>query len=310
MTTTTTESYVLVPVVPAVEVRLSLEDIEEAELALQRIEPDLAALDARNLSPMNTDVVVAASTVLGVLGRILELREAIALLPFFDMRSVDSLSDYAKGAWFAYVGNQPLSPSRDDAHVAEEVTRLRGKFLNWGTACAADGIFDPAALAQIREGSGYRDSAGDLVALVLMFREQWDRVKNMTGITPDDLARGAQLGAAAFAIISRRDNQLVPLQAESALRARRAWTLLDRAYTQCRRAIAYLRFDEGDVELIAPNLRRNRGGTARANPAPEPVAQPSRDPAPGRGGLGSTASPFIPRDSRSATPHETHTEKT
>jgi hypothetical protein len=302
-TTATTNAAKSVVLVPAVEVRLSLEDLEEAELALQRIEPQLVTVDARTLSPMNTDVVVAASTVLGVLGRILELREAIALLPFFDMRSVDSLSDYAKGAWFAYVGNQPLSPSRDDAQVAEEVTRLRAKFLNWGIACAADGVFDPGAIAKIREGSGYRDSAGDLVALVLMFREHWDRVKNMTGITSDDLARGAQLGAAAFAIISRRDNQLGPIQAESALRARRAWTLLDRAYTQCRRAIAYLRFDEGDVDLIAPNLRRNRGVPSKAaSPAPEPVGQPSSEvppePATGGGGLGGTSSPFIPSGNR------------
>jgi hypothetical protein len=296
MTTQTTQSVVLVP---AVEVRLSLEDLEDAQRALERIGPDLAAVDVRNLSSMNTDVVIAASTVLGVVARILEHREKIALLPFFDMRAVDSLSDYAKAAWFVYVGNQPASASRDDAQVAEEVTRLRGKFLNWATALAADGVFDQAAIAQIREGSGYRDSAGDLVALVLMFREHWDRVENMTGIKADDLARGAQLGAAAFAIISRRDNQLGATQAESALRARRAWTLLDRAYAQCRRAIAYLRFDEGDAEMIAPNLRRNRGVPAKPAPPVEPAdpaGETASEPAASGGGLGSTASPFIPTD--------------
>ncbi|MFO0553777.1 MAG: hypothetical protein U0271_35665 [Polyangiaceae bacterium] len=40
---------------------------------------------------------------------------------------------------------------------------------------------------------------------------------------------------------------------------RRAWTLLDRAYTECRHTITFLRRREGDADDIAPSMRRNLG---------------------------------------------------
>jgi hypothetical protein len=283
MTTTSTpatQSYVLVP---AVEVELPLADLEDAQLALGRIEHELVTVDASQFAPMNTDVVVAASTVLGHIQRILEHRDAIVDLKGFEARNVDNLSDYAKATWITYVGNQPASSSKEEANVAAEVARLRAKFLVWATAHGADGVFDSAAIAKIRDGSGYRDAAGDLVALVLLFREHEEEVKDKTGITAEDLARGAQLGAAAFAMLSRRENPLAPAQADDALRARRAWTLLDRAYGQVRRALDYLRYEQGDADLIAPNLRRNRSAS-KAAPADEPATDTVVAPAVPAGG--------------------------
>jgi hypothetical protein len=301
--TPATQSYVLVP---AVEVHLPLADIEDAQLSLDRIEHELVTVDASQFSPMNTDVPIAASTVLGHMERIKEYRDEIVAMKGFEARYIDSLSDYAKAAWLTYVGNQPASSSKEEANVAAEVARLRAKFLVYATAHEADGVFDPAAIAKIRDGSGYRDAAGDLVALVLLFREHDEELKNKTGITADDLARGAQLGAAAFAMLSRRENPLAPAQADGALRARRAWTLLDRAYGQVRRALDYLRYEQGDADLIAPNLRRNRSASKAASAA-EPVTQPVTEPvvapviAPptsGAGGLGGTGSPFMPSGGR------------
>jgi hypothetical protein len=301
-TTPATQSYVFVP---AVEVQLPLADIEDAQLSLDRIEPELVTVDASQFAPMNTDVPVAASTVLGHMERIKEYRDEIVAMKGFEARNIDSLSDYAKAAWLTYVGNQPASSSKEEARVATEVARLRAKFLVYATAHEADGVFDPAAIGKIRDGSGYRDAAGDLVALVLLFREHDEELKNKTGITAEDLARGAQLGAAAFAMLSRRENPLAPVPADGALRARRAWTLLDRAYGQVRRALDYLRYEQGDADLIAPNLRRNRSASKAApaaepavEPAVEPVAPVIAPPTSGAGGLGGTGSPFMPSGGR------------
>jgi hypothetical protein len=52
--------------------------------------------------------------------------------------------------------------------------------------------------------------------------------------------------------------------AEHTLRLRRAWTLLDRAHVQVRRAVARLRFDDGDADELVPWLRHDEGGTRRA----------------------------------------------
>lgn len=45
---------------------------------------------------------------------------------------------------------------------------------------------------------------------------------------------------------------------------RKAWTLLDRAYTQCRRrAVIFIRYVEGDYDELLPSFRRNAGNKGK-----------------------------------------------
>jgi hypothetical protein len=256
-----------------------LPDLESAELAFGRILAEVDALDASDLSPMNVDVVNATSIALGVAARVLTYRERMVKLPEFDIRKVDNLVDYAKAAWYVYVTNLPApEPSASTALIAE-VAELRAKLLLWAGPLVASGKFDEAAISRIRDGSGNKDVPSDLVALVGHYRASWDAVKNMCGVTEDDLDRGAAIGPAVFALISRRENEGGPSASEASLRVRRAWTLLDRAYAQCRRALQFLRFDEGDADVIAPSLRRNSGG-ARASSARRGQTDPQGGGAP------------------------------
>jgi hypothetical protein len=79
-----------------------------------------------------------------------------------------------------------------------------------------------------------------------------------------------------FALLSRRENQAAVTLSNGSLRVRRAWTLLDRAYAQCRRALEFLRFEDDDADSLAPSLRRNQGPRLTTNtPAPNPVPAPS-----------------------------------
>ena len=105
--------------------------------------------------------------------------------------------------------------------------------------------------------------------------------------TEADLARAAELGLQAFTAISRRENRSSASALDGSVRVRRAWTLLDRAYAHCRRALAYLRFEEDDADSIAPSLRRNPGtpppaATASVNASSHlaPPAAPAGDAPP------------------------------
>jgi hypothetical protein len=264
-----------VVLVPAMVADLPLADVEDMELAYKRVEPELLLVAASDFAPKNVDILAAATTVLAFAPRILERRDQLEALILFDIRYADSLTDYAKAAIFAHLGNQPTTApeDEDDDAVIAEVIRMRAIFLTRANTLVAHGTFDAAAVANIRKGLGHRAAAGALVALVQMFRERLADVQTVLVITEAELERGAQLGAAAFKALSRRERQPASKQTEAALRARRAWTLLDRAYTQCRRAITYLRFDDGDADAFAPTLRRNRGPAAAA-PRPATTAPP------------------------------------
>lgn len=254
-----------------------LQDLEDAQKAYERVKPELEALKTEELATMNVDLVSATSIALGVSERIVAHRERMAKLPEFDVHHVDKLVDYAKAAWYVYVTNLPAPEPAEAADLINEVGELRAKMLMWATPLVGAGKFDAAAIARIKEGSGNKDSAGDLVALVGLYRARWEDVKSICGITEQDLARGAEIGPAVFAMISRREFQTTGLN-DGSLRVRRAWTLLDRSYAQCRRALSFLRFDEDDADTLAPSLRRNQGPRTQSTDRTGPATQPPPSP--------------------------------
>lgn len=281
-----------------------IRDLEDARLAYERVRPEIEAQDPRNLSAINVDTNSAASVALGVAPHVLTLRDLAAQLPGFEVRCIDNLEDYAKAVWFLGVTNLPTGSPTDVGKMVEEVLALRGKFMLWGEPLAACGKFSRASLDMIKEGGGFKDAAGDTVAFVAMYRSAWDEVRSMCGVTEEDLDRAAEVGPALFATLSRRDNEL-PTPTESGLRLRQAWTLLDRAYGQCQRAVSYLRWNDGDADTYAPSLRRNSGtrkpsehASTPANaatpaatppsPAPAPVAAAATSPS-----IGTGESPFV-----------------
>jgi hypothetical protein len=59
------------------------------------------------------------------------------------------------------------------------------------------------------------------------------------------------------------------------LRAR-AFTVFARAWEECRRAVTYLRWHEGDADKLVPSLRSNKGPRRRgASAAGAPPAAPA-----------------------------------
>jgi hypothetical protein len=98
-----------------------------------------------------------------------------------------------------------------------------------------------------------------------------------------DLARKrevdrAQRLSSELSFSRRVQSQVVALSAlgdPSEVRAR-AMTLLMRAYDDCRRAITYVRWSEGDADVIAPAIKRKvarvkREGSTGETPTPPSV---------------------------------------
>lgn len=238
----------------------------------------------------------ATSIALGVADRVRSYRDRMAKLPEFDLTNVDKLVDYAKATYGLYLDNQPPPAPAEAEALMREASDLRSKLLVWSVPLVAAGHFDEAAVARVRSGSGHKDIPADLIQLVTLYRRSWSEVQAICGVTEQDIERAAALGPAVFAMLSRREHTTEKPGADGSLRLRRAWTRLDRAYAQCRRAIAFLRFAEGDVDEIAPNLRRNpgvpRGGRVTDTVQPAPVPTPTNGGG-SAGGLGGGGSPFV-----------------
>ena len=134
------------------------------------------------------------------------------------------------------------------------------------------GLFDPKVVENIRKGSGNIDKANDLVALAALFTQNWVAIESKTAITAQQVEQAATIGPALLVSLSERP--LMKQGATSEARVR-AFTLLNTSYDAIRRAVDYVRWDEGDAELIAPSLytkgKRKRGANEEAVDEEEPV---------------------------------------
>ena len=98
---------------------------------------------------------------------------------------------------------------------------LRALLMSWANPLEQTGIFSSTAMNKIREGSGIRDGCGDLLALVVLYRANWDEVRNICGETEQHLDRAALIAPAVFAAVARRENESVPMPAADSLRVRK-----------------------------------------------------------------------------------------
>ena len=100
--------------------------------------------------------------------------------------------------------------------------------------------------------------AGDLPGSRTLFKESWGKVSSKTAVERTEIDRAAELGPAVLVALAARKNGAKAVDTED--QRARAFACSSGAYDSCRRAVAYLRWKEGDAESIAPSLFKKRAG--------------------------------------------------
>jgi hypothetical protein len=225
----------------------------------------MAALGAESLGKINVDISQAVSISLGVLPGLLFLRPAMAKLPDFEIACFDKLETYALGAWYAHLLALPPASAANPVQVLlEEASALRLVLLSDAEALAARGLLDLKSVQEIRKGQGNLDIANDLVALSALMGASWSKIEGKTAATAEEVHRAGDLGPLLIAALGVRDHGATATPAEAADRKLRAFTLFTAAYDQVRRAVFYLRWNEGDADSLAPSFYKGRGGSRSA----------------------------------------------
>ncbi|HVY49755.1 MAG TPA: hypothetical protein VHB21_27865 [Minicystis sp.] len=249
--------------------------------AYAAILPEIEALPASSVRPITVDIPRAVSIALGASPAIAALRPAIVEeLPDFDTSAVDGLDRYALGAWYAHLLALPTTGDASTLRrLLDEAAPLREGLLVAAEALAHRTLLDPKTVAEIRSGQGNLDTANDLVALSSLFTMRWADVESNTAVTRDEVDRAAVLGPELLAALGERGQaSRPPLPSGAADRRARAFTLLVDAYDACRRAATYLRWAEGDADVIAPSLFKKPRRAAAEAPAPDEPPPPAPEP--------------------------------
>ena len=240
----------------------------KAEAAFALIKPEMAMLDPESLGKINLDISQAVSIALGALPGLGFLRAAMAKLTDFEIALFDKLETYALGAWYAHLlALPPASAANPVQPLLEEASALRIRLLGDAEALAARGLLDLESVQGIRKGQGNMDIANDLVALSALMGASWANIENKTAASAEEVHRAGDLGPLLIAALGVREHGATATPAEAADRKVRAFTLFTTAYDQVRRAVSYLRWNEGDADSLAPSLYKGRGGSRSASAA-------------------------------------------
>ncbi|MRG91766.1 hypothetical protein [Polyangium spumosum] len=238
----------------------------DAAFALAEVRAEVDALPESELLPVNVDVPRAVAIVLGAAPHLAALRERfVAELPKHPIRYIDNLKNYALAAWYSHLLSLPApGPENTVKKLLEEASPLRESLLVAAEALAHRGFFEKERVAEIRSGQGHLDTANDLVALAALFSEHWSAIEHKTAVEWAEVERAAAIGPDILVAVGERELPRSGEKPDDPTKLRvRAFSLLAKAYDQCRRGAAYLAWGERDLDEIAPSLYSARGAGRR-----------------------------------------------
>jgi len=259
---------------------------QTAPAAFAFVRAEIEAVPATAILRTNLSMERAARRGLAVAERVHALLPALAGLPDLDYHAVETMPKYALAVLHAHdLATEASGAGTRLAVLLEEATPLRELMLRGAELLALAGYVPSERVAAIRSGQGYADTAEDLQAMGRMYREIWDHVHDKVPVTKQMVSRAIALSAELNVVLGGRDlddeDPLTEPSDPTYLRAK-AFTLFLRAYDECFRGVAYLRWHHGDAAAIVPSLYPRRGRRLgereeAANEAPDETRGERRD---------------------------------
>lgn len=240
--------------------------------------PEIRAVSNDQLVSINIDIPSAVTTVLGSLPEIYAVRAQVENnLPHFDKTQFDNIERYTLAVGHSHAIHMSATTSPSDLKTNAELgVQKREVLVSDATALAKRRLIDPASLQGLKGPIGYKNVAFDLIALTALLRSNWQVIEGKTALTLAELDNGEALADQILTALGLREQGPTTVADATELR-QKAFTLFVKCYDQIRRAIHYLRWEEGDSEEIAPSLY---GGRKRKSNGVAPESQPESDLAP------------------------------
>ena len=266
------------------------------EESYNRLLPEYMGLPGDDLVQVNLEVPSAVATALGVLPELNKHHDSIASqMPSHDLVQYRKIEDYAKGLSHANTLHSIASKPPDDLQtVYDEAVVVRERLLSDSNTLIARGYINAESLKNMKGPVGYKNAATDLQILASNLKDNWPTISGKCAIEMSELEHALKLAARLLRVVGLREQSPAVIAAAADIRTR-AFTQFVRAYDNARRAIIYLRWHEGDADIIAPSLYagRSNGRKKPADATDKPVPAPApttANPAPNAG----TATPTEP----------------
>jgi hypothetical protein len=243
--------------------------------AFERTRHEIDAVPDARLVHINVDVMDLVGLVRVAAARALPFKaRAAAVLLDFDVTYFDVLETRALALGHAHARYlAACEDKREIPQLSRRAREIRGTLRADIVRLIGHGLVPEGALGRLSRTRSHKAAGFDLLALVQIFRAHWHVVEGRTAVSADDLTDAERLGEQLIHKVATRKEARAAIVAAAHTRLQ-AFALLVEAYGQVRRAIRYLRYDEGDADKITPSPYRGRakgkrkdGGRGKANGA-------------------------------------------
>ena len=263
--------------------------------ALESVKPELMKIPATSLRPINLDIPTIILVVMGALAALRALRALIAtVLGEAQAMFVDRLPVYVQAMSQAHTDYLiALSPTNLQ-EMSDELVMRRDVLVSEATTLVKRKLIRSGELGELRGNVGFTNQIFDAFQVVTLLRKHWADVEPNSGVTAAELDDAERL-AQRFAQVLADREKAASQTGELAEMRQRAYTGLLDTWDQVRRAVIYLRWNEGDAENIAPSLWANRSRhPGKQTDAPTPVIAAPGTPSPSTPVVSEPAAPAVP----------------
>ncbi len=264
----------------------------DSDKAYEEVLPEAMALPNSQLTAIRLDIPAAIITTVGVMPKLKVVYEHAAKLPEFEAEVFDRLPKYVLALASAHSRYlSATTPPEQIRELLDTATEKRDVFLADARALATRGLINSDVLKEFSGMHGYKNVAFDLMGVIQLLKTTWPNIEGRTALTYDELVEANKLALRLVSAIGHREQSPEQVAASADVR-QRMFTLFVDAYEQARRAVIFLRWNNGDADDIAPSLYSGRANAA-ANRKPNADQPPVVTPAPPAATVeaGNTAAP-------------------
>ncbi len=244
-------------------------------LAYEASRAAILAVPESELIFINVDVPSATATILGAVPKVKALAAQLAALPTFDATTLEKLEPYALALYEthgAYI--DAIRPPAEITELVAAAIEARDVLRANALSLAKHGLFDKESIDGYRGHTAHKVVSTDLLVLTRGFRRRWADIEGKSPITGDALERAEMINEQLISAIGARE-QAPGIASAAQLERQRAFTLAAKTYDEVRRGVQFLRYHQGDAEMIAPSIYAGRGGRARKEDEAPPEATPA-----------------------------------
>jgi hypothetical protein len=240
------------------------EAVARAQVAASRISDD-------QLVAIRVDITDAALGVMGQMPTIEARREALVRTFGAEAtEAIDALVPAARAVMLAHAAFVAES-APDMEPAAEALRKKRTRLFTLATALVERGAVGKTGLANLEGGNGYVALVNDTNALIAWFQKNARTIAPFSRVTTVELEQ-TQSEAEAFGRAVKQKARTAGGDAAS-VRAR-AFTYFVQSYEHVRKLVTYVRWNEGDADVIAPSIYAGRT-RSKGDHEPSVLAPPS-----------------------------------